>query len=156
MSVYQAVRATRAERLAQAAAQAEAQQRQKAEASEKKAAEEAAVAKAVSEFLQQDLLGLGGAEEQLASGIEPDPNLKLVTLLERAAAKVDGRFADQPRVARKCRTPWPNRSTASVVMQMPCSCWNRSGSMRTPWTRSTPPPFVRCTIWRCILGRGPD
>ena len=73
-------------------------QRQEAEASEKYAAEEAAVANAVNGFLQQDLLGLAGADAQVVAQIEPDPNLKLTTLLDRAAAKVDERFADQPRV----------------------------------------------------------
>ena len=83
---------------ARTAAEAEAQQRQAAEASEKKASEEAAVAKAVRQFLQHDLLGLAGVEAQLEADIEPDPNLKLTTLLDRALAKVDERFADQPRV----------------------------------------------------------
>ncbi len=95
LGLLEARTAAEAERKAR---EAEAQQRQKAEASEKKASEEAAVANAITEFLQQDLLGLAGAEAQLAAKMEPDPNLKLATLLDRAMAKVDERFADQPRV----------------------------------------------------------
>jgi non-specific serine/threonine protein kinase/serine/threonine-protein kinase len=95
LGLLQARTAAQAEREAR---EAEAEQRQQAEASEKKASEEAAVAKAVREFLQQDLLGLAGAAAQLGAEIEPDPNVKLTTLLDRAAAKVDERFADEPRV----------------------------------------------------------
>ncbi|MEQ1904214.1 MAG: serine/threonine-protein kinase [Pirellulaceae bacterium] len=126
---WQAIRATRAERAAtgerdakdlarlealasaerardaaeseRKAKEEEALQRKKAEISAKQAAEEAAVAKAVNEFLQQDLLGLVGAEAQLEARMEPDPDLKLATLLERALANVDRRFADQPRVRRE-------------------------------------------------------
>ncbi|MFO0903254.1 MAG: tetratricopeptide repeat protein [Pirellulales bacterium] len=118
-TTWQAIRATMAERqalssakaeiqqrqLAEAAAQAErtakeaeARQREQAQAAENKATEEAAVAKAVNDFLQHDLLGLASAERQLAAEMRPDPNLKLATLLERALAKVGERFADQPRV----------------------------------------------------------
>ena len=111
-TTWQAIRATRAERAAiaerdekeqarraaQAAAEAEAAQRQKAETAEKKAAEEAAVATAVNEFLQKDLLGLAGAEAQVGAELKPDPDVKLRTLLDRALANVDERFADQPAV----------------------------------------------------------
>ena len=79
----------------------EALQRKKAEISARQAAEEAAVAKAVNEFLQQDLLGLAGAEAQLEARMTPDPDLKLATLLDRAMANVGRRFADQPRVRRE-------------------------------------------------------
>ncbi len=95
LGLLQARTAAQAEREAR---EAEAQQRQEAEASEKKASEEAAIATAVKEFLRQDLLGLAGAEAQVGAQIEPDPNLKLTTLLDRATAKVDEHFADQPRV----------------------------------------------------------
>lgn len=53
---------------------------------------------AVNSFLEEDLLGLAGAESQLSAGLSPDPNLKLTTLLDRALAKVNASFADQPAV----------------------------------------------------------
>lgn len=84
--------------LAESAAKAEAEQRAAAEASEKRASEEASVAKAVSEFLQKDLMGLAGASAQITAGLEPDPDLKLTTLLDRAIVKSEESFADQPHV----------------------------------------------------------
>ncbi len=62
------------------------------------AADEAAVAKAVNQFLQDDLLGMAGASDQLRAGLKPSPDLKLTTLVDRALANVDERFSDQPRV----------------------------------------------------------
>ena len=71
--------------------------------------------------------------------MEPDPNLKLATLLDRALAKVDERFADQPRVRRgRCRARWPTRFTASGVIRNPCvsgsGCVNISGKLLVPIT----------------------
>ena len=94
-SAKQAQVAAAAERRAR---KSETIQRRKAEAAIKVAASEAAVAKAVNEFLRNDLLGLAGAEPQLTAGMKPNPDLKLVTLLERALDRVDKRFAEQPRV----------------------------------------------------------
>ena len=93
-------------------------QRQEAEASEKNAAEEAAVAKAVKGFLQQDLLGLAGPHAQLKAQIEPDPNVKLMTLLDRGGRQVDELFVDQPGASRRCSIPWRGRRTASGT----CRC----------------------------------
>jgi serine/threonine protein kinase len=119
---WQAFRATRAEKVAMAerdlkdAARAEAvasaEQAQAAAAAERRARKsesiqrkkaEAAikVARAVNDFLQHDLLGLAGAESQLSAGLNPNPELKLVTLLERALDRVDERFAGQPHVKFK-------------------------------------------------------
>jgi eukaryotic-like serine/threonine-protein kinase len=59
---------------------------------------EAAIATAVNQFLQDDLLSQASPESQ--SGVEaaPDPQVKAKTLLDRAAARVGTRFADQPLV----------------------------------------------------------
>jgi tetratricopeptide (TPR) repeat protein len=59
---------------------------------------EAAIAKAVNQFLQDDLLSQASPESQ--SGVEtaPDPEVKARTLLDRAAARVGNRFASQPLV----------------------------------------------------------
>ncbi len=64
---------------------------------ERRAADEAAAAKAVNQFLQEDLLGMAGASQQLRAGLRPTPDLKLATLLDRALANVATRFAGQPR-----------------------------------------------------------
>lgn len=90
VSIWQAVQATHAKRLAIANAA--------------KAEHESETTKAISDFLQQDLLGMWNADAQFDAGIEPDPNLKLATLLERAVAKVDKRFADKPAVRYEVRS----------------------------------------------------
>lgn len=70
----------------------------RARRAEQSAATSAAATQAVNAFLVDDLLGLAGAESQLSAGLHPDPNLKLETLLDRALARVDQRFDDQPHV----------------------------------------------------------
>jgi eukaryotic-like serine/threonine-protein kinase len=59
---------------------------------------EAATAKAVNEFLQDDLLSQADPTKQGGSDSAPDPDIKARTLLDRAAARVSKRFADQPLV----------------------------------------------------------
>jgi serine/threonine protein kinase/tetratricopeptide (TPR) repeat protein len=81
---WQAVRASR--------------ERDRAIMAEFQAKEEAAIAQAVNDFLRKDLLGMAGAESQAEAQMSPDPNIKLRRLLDRAAEKIEERFADQPRV----------------------------------------------------------
>jgi serine/threonine protein kinase/tetratricopeptide (TPR) repeat protein len=83
VSVRLAVRASRAE------ARAEREARQ--------AMADADVARAVSSFLTHDLLALADPIN------EPDRELKLRTVLDRAAEKVGGRFASQPVVEASVR-----------------------------------------------------
>jgi tetratricopeptide (TPR) repeat protein len=65
---------------------------------EKRAAEEAAIARAVNDFLQEDLLGQANVANQLEGeqGEGRDPDLKVRTLLDRAARRIEGKFKDQP------------------------------------------------------------
>ena len=58
---------------------------------------EAAIAKAVNQFLQDDLLSQANPESGDAE-TKPDPEVKARTLLDRAAAQVEKRFAKQPLV----------------------------------------------------------
>ena len=105
MSTWQAVRATRAER---AAVRAEATNRLerdralKAEGqatnSAKKAQTEAAVAKAVSDFLQNDLLAEAAPEKNAR-----DKQVTVEALLKKAAATIEGKFAGQPEVEAAIR-----------------------------------------------------
>jgi eukaryotic-like serine/threonine-protein kinase len=104
-AIESAQREAKQREMAEAAAEAERQARQSeseqraaAEAAERRAVEEAAVAKAVSEFLREDMIAPAGLEEQLAAGFEPDPDIRLITLLERAQQKLESRFLDQPRI----------------------------------------------------------
>jgi serine/threonine protein kinase len=59
---------------------------------------EAATAKAVSEFLQNDLLSQADPTAQGGTQSAPDPDVKARTLLDRAAASVSKRFAGQPLI----------------------------------------------------------
>ncbi|MBS0263785.1 MAG: tetratricopeptide repeat protein [Planctomycetes bacterium] len=82
VSAWQAVRATRAERAAVESAEVERQ---------------------TITFLVDDLLGSASLSTQVIAGITPDPDIKVRTLVDRAAARIDGRFADQPLVESSVR-----------------------------------------------------
>lgn len=79
---WQAVRANRAELVAQ---------------------EKAEVATAVQEFLTRDMLSQASSFAQAEAGEEMDPDLKVRDALARAAAKVGARFGAQPLVEMKVR-----------------------------------------------------
>jgi tetratricopeptide (TPR) repeat protein len=63
-----------------------------------RARREAAVAQAVNDFLQNDLLAQASSESQTERGVKPDPNITVRTVLDRAAQRVNGKFATQPAV----------------------------------------------------------
>ncbi|MBB5059115.1 serine/threonine protein kinase/Tfp pilus assembly protein PilF [Granulicella aggregans] len=63
---------------------------------------EAAIAAAVSDFLQNDLLSQAGASAQSGSN-KPDPDLKVRVALDRAAARIPDRFGSQPEVEASVR-----------------------------------------------------
>ena len=75
VSTWQAVRARRAERTAAA---------------------EAANARAVSEFLQRDLLGMADLANQEAGVQGRDPDVSVRTLLDRAGTQIQGKFEKEP------------------------------------------------------------
>ncbi len=96
VSIWQAARATEAQHQAE-------NDRDRAEAAEGRATTEAAIARAVNTFLQEDLLKqANSAEDGLASN--GDPNLTVREALRRASAKVGDRFRDQPLVEAAIRT----------------------------------------------------
>jgi tetratricopeptide (TPR) repeat protein/tRNA A-37 threonylcarbamoyl transferase component Bud32 len=64
---------------------------------------EAATVKAVNEFLQDDLLAQAGASAQSGPNTKPDPHLEVRTALDRAAARIGGKFAKQPLVEASIR-----------------------------------------------------
>jgi tetratricopeptide (TPR) repeat protein len=61
---------------------------------EKRAHQQSEIARAVNDFLRHDLLAQASAYNQA----KPDPDLKVRTALDRAAAQVEGRFEKQPLV----------------------------------------------------------
>jgi serine/threonine protein kinase/Tfp pilus assembly protein PilF len=85
VSGWLAVRATDAERQAKAEAQ--------------KARTEAAISRAINEFINQDLLDQANGRVHYG----PDSDLKLRTVLDRAAGRIEGRFPDQPLVEAALR-----------------------------------------------------
>jgi len=71
----------------------------KASAALQRADEEARTAKAVSAFLQKDLLGLADIGKQpslFRGGAGRNPNVTVRELLDRAAENIEGEFGDQP------------------------------------------------------------
>ena len=62
-----------------------------------------AAAKAVSEFLQNDLLAQASARAQAGATTKPDPDLKVRTALDRAAARISSKFDSQPSVEASIR-----------------------------------------------------
>src|SRR5271163_727984 len=89
VSTWQAIRARRAEKVATA-------ERDRADA-------EAATSKAVTDFLQNSLLSQASAQQQSGLNEKPDPDVKVRTLLDRAAATIGGKFAGQPLVESNVR-----------------------------------------------------
>ena len=85
VSTREAVQARRAQKEAE---------RQTAEAQR-----QSAIAKAVNEFLQNDLLG----QEDPFKQAKPDPNMSVRTVLDRAAANIGGKFKGQPEVEAAIR-----------------------------------------------------
>jgi tetratricopeptide (TPR) repeat protein len=64
---------------------------------------EAAVARAVSDFLQNDLLAQASVFTQWGPSGKTDPDLKVRTALDRAAARIAGRFQREPQVEAAIR-----------------------------------------------------
>jgi tetratricopeptide (TPR) repeat protein len=82
ISIWQSIRATK--------------QRDRADAA-------AAAAQAVNDFLQNDLLAQASANNQSGPRAKPDPDLKVRTALDRAAANIGGKFDRQPEVEAAIR-----------------------------------------------------
>jgi non-specific serine/threonine protein kinase/serine/threonine-protein kinase len=59
---------------------------------------EAANAKAVNQFLEDDLLSSANPADQGGAETKPDPDIKVRTVLDRAASQAQKRFADKPLV----------------------------------------------------------
>ncbi len=72
-------------------------------AEKQRADTEAATAKAVNNFLQRDLLAQASASTQARPNTKPDPDLKVRTALDRAAARITGKFDKQPLVEASIR-----------------------------------------------------
>jgi tetratricopeptide (TPR) repeat protein/predicted Ser/Thr protein kinase len=58
---------------------------------------------AVNDFLQNDLLAQASSRVQASTDAKPDPDLKVRTALDRAAARITGKFNGQPEVEAAIR-----------------------------------------------------
>ncbi len=97
LATWQAVRASRAEQVALKRLDLITAERDRAD-------EQARMAEAVRRFLSNDILALANVQSQADVGIVSDPDITLVQVLDRAAARVgEGRFADQPVVEAAIR-----------------------------------------------------
>ena len=77
---------------------------QEAEAGQRRTAdEERVIAQAVSDFVQKDLLGQADLENQPGADVPRDSDIKVRTVLDRAARTIQARFANQPRVEAAIR-----------------------------------------------------
>jgi len=65
---------------------------------------EAAVAQAVNNFLQNDLLAQASASTQSSPNAKPDPDIKVRTALDRAAQRIESKFGKQPEVEASIRS----------------------------------------------------
>jgi tetratricopeptide (TPR) repeat protein len=96
-------RAVHAEQVADGERLREQQERNRAVEEARRADTESAAAKAVSEFLQNDLLALAGPRTQVDPNTRFDPDLKVRSVLDRAAARIAGKFDSQPGVEASVR-----------------------------------------------------
>jgi eukaryotic-like serine/threonine-protein kinase len=97
-------RALNAERAATAAEVQALRDRNQALAENERADTEAATAKAVNDFLQNDLLAQASQVAVLGGrGGKPDPDLKVRMALDRAATGIKGKFESQPLVEASIR-----------------------------------------------------
>ena len=69
----------------------------------RRADSEAAVAQAVNDFLQNDLLAQANVRNQAGPTTKPDADLKVRTALDRAAARIAGKFDRQPELEAAIR-----------------------------------------------------
>jgi tetratricopeptide (TPR) repeat protein len=67
------------------------------------ASREAAVAQAVSDFLEDDVLLQASPTTQSGPGAKPDPHLEVHTALDRAAERIGVKFAGQPEIEGSIR-----------------------------------------------------
>ena len=84
------------------------QERNAALAEQRRADNESAIAKAVNDFLRNDVLAQASAAVQAGPDTAPDPDLKVRTALDRAAAHIAGKFADLPLVEASIRLSMGN------------------------------------------------
>ena len=96
-------RALHAEKVADGERVRAQQERNRAMEEAKRAETQSATATAVNDFLRNDLLALAGPRAQINPKTMFDPDLKVRAVLDRAAARIEGKFDSQPPVEAAIR-----------------------------------------------------
>jgi serine/threonine protein kinase len=104
VSGWQAMRAWDAQQQAEGERDRAKTAQSQAEAAKRQAATEAAIAKAISRFLQRDLLEHAASAPEPGQELGGDPYLTVREALQRAAARIGKRFQDQPLVEAAIQT----------------------------------------------------
>jgi tetratricopeptide (TPR) repeat protein len=104
VSAWQAIRASELRHQAELDRDKAKNAMAQAEAAEARATTEAAIAKAVNNFLQVDLLGQAHTAPQPGQEVKGVSDLTVREALDRAATKIDKRFHDKPLVEAAVRT----------------------------------------------------
>jgi eukaryotic-like serine/threonine-protein kinase len=140
-AMRQQERAMAAERQAQAGRAAAEEQSRIAILEKQRADAEAASARAVTEFLQDDVLAQAYVGRQSAPGATADRDLKVRTALERAAARIGGKFDKQPLVEASIRRTigmtyyWLNLpAEARPQIELAVQLYTRSAGPEAPAT----------------------
>lgn len=85
------------------AERSEAAEKDRAVAESRRADNEAATARNINDFLEKDLLAQGDPKIQANPERKPDPDLKVRTALDRAAERIQGKFAGEPLIEASIR-----------------------------------------------------
>jgi serine/threonine protein kinase/tetratricopeptide (TPR) repeat protein len=96
-------RALRAEQVATSERVRAEQERNRAVEASKRADSQSAVARAVSDFLQNDLLAQADSRAQAGPTTKADPNLTIRGALDRAAGRIAGKFDADPTIEASVR-----------------------------------------------------
>lgn len=104
------------------------------------AATEAAISRAIAQFLQHDLL------EQAAPDNEPNRDLSLRAVLDRASAKIEGRFPGQPLVEAGVEDSLASTYNSLGLYPLAEHHWNRVLALRTAALGPEAPATVRTMV----------
>jgi tetratricopeptide (TPR) repeat protein len=85
------------------AERSEAAEKDRAVAESRRADNEAATTRNINDFLEKDLLAQGDPKIQANPERKPDPDLKVRTALDRAAERIQGKFAGEPLIEASIR-----------------------------------------------------
>jgi tetratricopeptide (TPR) repeat protein/predicted Ser/Thr protein kinase len=141
------VQAEQASRKAAASEAQALQDRNQALTEKQRADTEAATARAVNDFLQTGLLAQASNLVQATPGSNPDPDLKIRTALDRAAARIEGKFADQPLVEAAIRQTIGDTYYDLGLFGEAERHLQRALDLRRRWSGPTAPD-TRNTTWK--------